>query len=162
MRTDYVYINHSIICSSTNREFAYIFIYNICECSKKKKLSIYGIFGSLTMLDKQDFRLGGDVLNWYYNGVMDRDTLGASTRLHVSKDIAEEMINFDRNVLKDISKKDIQLGLRDYITNMAQPASIWKTAFEFPRLNSWNIEAKKEMFVEPREPFRWLYFERIF
>ena len=117
-----------------------------CECSKKKKLSIYGIFGSLTMLDKQDFKLGGDVLNWYYNGVMDRDTLGASTRLHVSKDIAEEMINFDRNVLKDISKKDIQLGLRDYITNMAQPASIWKTAFEFPRLNSWNIEAKKEMF----------------
>ena len=117
-----------------------------CECSKKKKLSIYNIFASLSLLDNKEFKFGGDVLSWYYNNVMEGKPSAADTRFSVEKNISEEVINLDRKLLSDISKKEVQLGLRDFLSNMAQPITACKAAFDFPKLNSWNPEAKKEIF----------------
>ena len=117
-----------------------------CECYKKKKLSIYNIFASLTLKNNKEFKLGGDILSWYYNNVMEGDPVLTDTSFKVGKDIIEEVINLDRDILSDISKKDVQIGLRDFITGLSQPIRAWKSGFDFPKLNSWSHEAKMEIF----------------
>ena len=84
------------------------------------------------------------MLAWYYNAYMESAPDVSSTVPAASEDIAEEIISFEKEILKEISGGvDVKIGLSDYISNMAQPPWIWTTNYDFPRLYSWEKAAKE-------------------
>ena len=88
-------------------------------------------------------------MSWYYNNIFERELTQLSklpSKESRQKGTAEEIINFDKEILSDISGKDVQIGLSDYISVMAQPAYIWREKYEFPRLYSWNASARDSIF----------------
>ena len=44
--------------------------------------------------------------------------------------------------MKEISGVDVKIGLSDYISNMAQPPWVWTTNYDFPRIYSWEKQAR--------------------
>ena len=95
-----------------------------CECHKKEKLAVYDIWASLRLIENMDFTRGGDVWSWYYNEFFESfPFMGASTP-RVSKDIAKEMISFEKEILSNLSRKDVKIGLSDFVSVMSQPSTV--------------------------------------
>ena len=132
----------------------------LCECYKLDKLAIYGIYNALAMLEDDHFKFqrGGDMFAWYYNNIFDRGPAEVQAIPNVPNDIAEELLAFDRDILKDISEKDAKIGLSEFISLMAQPALIWRQNYEFPRLYSLDEKAQLQIFnlfnYQQNESFR--------
>ena len=103
----------------------------------------------MTMLKEDYFQLnrGGDMLAWYYYSIFDRDASETITVPKVPKDIADELLGFEREILEDISGKKANIGISDFISVMAQPSFIWREKYEFPRLYSWDETAKNQIFA---------------
>ena len=102
----------------------------------------------MTML-KEDYlqmNRGGDMLAWYYYSVFDVRSFEIDTEPEVDRDIADEFLDFEREILQDISGKNVNMGISDFISVMAQPSFIWKEKYEFPRLYSWDSTAKNQIF----------------
>ena len=59
--------------------------------------------------------------------------------------ISKEIRNLERTILKDLSGKDMEIGLSDYIAFMSKPAWIWNNIYDFPPLYSLEYEARKEI-----------------
>ena len=114
-----------------------------CECYKMDQLAIYDIYFSLKLFENFDFTRGGDLLTWYYNEYIESAPDVAYTDPAAPEDIVEEVLKFEKEILKEISGGlDVRISLSDYISNMAQPAWIWTTNYDFPRLYSWEKAAK--------------------
>ena len=40
---------------------------------------------------------------------------------------------------------DVEIGLSDYIYTMAKPSWVWSSGLDFPRLYSWDDDAREEL-----------------
>ena len=102
----------------------------------------------MTML-KEDFlqlNRGGDILAWYYYNFFEMEFWRSEDIPNVPKEIAEELLNFEREMLQDISGKTANIGITDFISAMALPSFIWKDQFEFLRLYSLDDTARNQIF----------------
>ena len=119
-----------------------------CECYKKDKLAIYNIYTAMTMLQEDYFQFdrGGDMLAWYYYNSFEREPFEIETDPEIPKEIIDEFLGLEKEILQDISGKKANMGLTDFISVMSQPSFIWKEKYEFPRLYSWDSSAKNPIF----------------
>ena len=117
-----------------------------CECHKKEKLAVYDIWASLHLIDNMDFTRGGDVWSWYYNEFFERLPFMSPSTPRVNKDIASEMISFEKEILSNLSGKDVKIGLSDFVSVMSQPERVWSSQFDFPRLYSLAKPIQSEIF----------------
>lgn len=117
-----------------------------CECYKKDQLAIYDIYSALKLYENFEFKRGGDMLAWYYNQYVETSPEVAWTTPAAPPKIVDEITTFEKQILKEISGEEVKIGLSDYISNMAQPPWIWTKNYDFPRLYSWDKEAKTPIF----------------
>ena len=73
-----------------------------CECHKMEKLAIYNIYQALQILRNFNYERGGDLYNWYYNDHFERLPYAIENSPLTSDNISEEIISFEKEVLKDI------------------------------------------------------------
>ena len=95
-----------------------------------------------------DFSRGGDMWSWYYNEFYERLPFESPSTPRVMKEIAVEMINFEKEILSNISNSEdmMKIGLSDFVSVMAQPDRVWSSQFDFPRLYSLERPAQSEIF----------------
>ena len=93
-----------------------------------------------------DFSRGGDVWSWYYNEFFERLPFMSPSTPRVNKDIAMEMISFEKEILSNLSRKDVKIGLSDFVSVMSQPSTVWSSQLDFPRLYSLDRPAQSEIF----------------
>ena len=110
------------------------------------QLAIYNIYSSLKLYEKFEFSRGGDLLVWYNNKYLESSPDVAFTTPAAPPAIAEEIINFDKGILKEISGVDVKIGLSDFVSVMSQPPWVWNSNYDFPRLYSWSEGAKQPIF----------------
>ena len=87
----------------------------------------------------------GDVYVNYYNNVFEKYYYYMAEESKNNETISKEIRNLERAILKDLSGKDVEIGLSDYIAFMAKPAWIWDNIYDFPPLYSLDYEARKEI-----------------
>ena len=87
----------------------------------------------------------GDVYVNYYNNVFEKYYYYMAEESKNNETISKEIKNLERAILKDLSGKDMEIGLSDYIAFMAKPAWIWDNIYDFPPLYSLDYEARKEI-----------------
>ena len=92
-----------------------------CECHKKSKLAIYGLYKALKMMEDFQFNRGGDMLLWYHGEYIEKTDEKGFNHLASSY---ENFWNFDKDILKDLSGKDSGISLYDFIGVMSKPAKI--------------------------------------
>ena len=73
-----------------------------CECHKREKLMIYSLFAALKMMETFPIRRLGDVYSWYYHDQFQREPDHISTKPRSPPHIGREIINFERDLLKDL------------------------------------------------------------
>ena len=109
------------------------------------------------MMEKFEITRLGDVLSWYYGDQFLTHPSNISRDPKSESEISEEIINFEKLVLQELrfvqlqfdrisfifvsGKNEISFGLTDFIITLLQPAWIWESGLEFPRLYSWNKDA---------------------
>ena len=105
----------------------------------------------MKMLDDENFDVqrGGDLMTWYWNNIFDSDLqqLKGPSDSAWEAGTMSEVVDFEREILSDISGQDVEIGLSDYISLMAQPPYIWREKYEFPRLYSWSQPAQDSIFT---------------
>ena len=118
----------------------------LCECHKEEKLAVYDIFASLEMIENMDFERAGDLWSWYYNEFFERLPYESPSTPKVKREVSEEIRDFEKEILQNISNTNVQLGLSDFVSIMAQPVKVWRSQFDFPRLYSFNRKTQEEIF----------------
>ena len=107
---------------------------------------MYDIWASLRLIENMDFTRGGDVWSWYYNEFFESFPFMGPSTPRVAKDIAKEMISFEKEILSNLSRKDVKIGLSDFVSVMSQPSTVWSSQLDFPRLYSLERSAQSEIF----------------
>ena len=107
---------------------------------------MYDIWASLHLIENMDFTRGGDVWSWYYNEFFESLPFMGPSTPRVAKDIAKEMISFEKEILSNLSGKDVKIGLSDFVSVMSQPERVWSSQFDFPRLYSLAKPIQSEIF----------------
>ena len=107
---------------------------------------MYDIWASLRLIENMDFTRGGDVWSWYYNEFFERLPFMSPSTPRVNKEIASEMISFEKEILSNLSGKDVKIGLSDFVSVMSQPSRVWSSQLDFPRLYSLERSAQSEIF----------------
>ena len=87
----------------------------------------------------------GDLYVNYYNNVFEKYYYYMAEESKNNESISKEIRNLEREVLKDLSGKSMEIGLSDYIAFMAKPAWIWNNIYDFPPLYSLEYGARKEI-----------------
>ena len=93
-----------------------------------------------------DFERGGDMWSWYYNEYFERLPHESPSTPRVKRELSEEIRDFEREILQNISNTNVLMGLSDFVSIMAQPAKVWRSQFDFPRLYSFNRKTQEEIF----------------
>ena len=118
-----------------------------CECFKMDKLAIHGLYSALSMLDQENFSFnrGGDMITWYLNNIVATPVKDTLATPRVSPAIANELNKFDREVLKDLSGNDANIGLTEFISLMSLPPLVWREKYEFPRFYTFDDASKTQL-----------------
>ena len=74
----------------------------LCECHKKEKLAIYGIFTALKMIDQFEFKRLGDLYTWYYYEKLSADPNVLSNYPYIEYMMSDELMNLEKEVLRDL------------------------------------------------------------
>ena len=77
----------------------------LCECHKKEKLAIYGVFTALKMIDQFDIQRFGDLYTWYYHEKFQGSPSDLANDPYVSN--PDEVIDLEKQILSDLRFEDI-------------------------------------------------------
>ena len=104
-----------------------------CFCHKKKKLHYYLIYQKLLALQSLKLNnLGSLLTTLLYDE-------------HSDIYMQEYFISEDRKLLADLFDTQIEIGLSEFISHLAQPSKVLNSVYEFPSLTTWGENERKEV-----------------
>ena len=77
---------------------------------------MYDIWASLHLIENMDFPRAGDVWSWYYNEFFEQRIFNSPSTPGVNNDIAMEMMSFEKEILSNLSSKNVKIGLSDFVS----------------------------------------------